>query len=71
MKTWIVRPCTARELAELYQLSYKVFKRHLGPHLTKIGPRNGRFYLVNQVILIIDVMGLPPGDVEIIFPKTK
>lgn len=71
MKKWIVRPCTGRELAELYELSYKVFKRHLKPHLAKIGKRNGNFYLVNQVLAVLEAMGPPPGDVEIIFPRKK
>ena len=68
MKTWIVRPCTGRELADLYKVSYKVFRRHIKPIAEKIGYRNGHFYMINQVIMIIEFLGIPPGDVELIYP---
>jgi len=67
MKTWIVRPCTLRELAELYNVSYAVFKKHLKPIASEIGPRIGHYYMLKQVIIIIDFYGLP-SDVELIFP---
>lgn len=69
MKTWFIRPCTVRELAELYKLSYKVFKRHLKPFLSEIGPRNGHYYMMNQVMKIIEFLGIPPGDVELVYPR--
>ncbi|HEY8933885.1 MAG TPA: hypothetical protein VIM65_01640 [Cyclobacteriaceae bacterium] len=71
MKTWIVRPCTARELAQLYKVSYRVFLNHLKPHLDKIGERIGHFYMMKQVMIIIDILGSPPGDVDIIYPRPR
>ncbi|HEY8936101.1 MAG TPA: hypothetical protein VIM65_12805 [Cyclobacteriaceae bacterium] len=68
MIEWVVKPCKARELAKLYQVSYKVFLRHLKPHLKEIGPRLGHFYMMHQVIMIIDIMGAPPFGVKFLFP---
>lgn len=69
MQKWIVKPCTLRELAELYKCPYKVFKRHLKPFKDVIGERNGYFYTIHQVMIIIEKLGPPPGDVEIIYPR--
>lgn len=71
MIEWIVKPCKARELSKLYKISYKVFKRHLEPHLEKIGPRIGHFYMMNQVIMIINILGVPPFGVNLIYPQSN
>jgi len=71
MTKWIVKPCKGRELAKLYQISYKVFKKHLEPHQEKIGPRIGHFYMMNQVIIIIDILGVPPYGVKLIYPQSN
>lgn len=67
MKTWTVKPATARELADLYEVSYHVFKSHIQPFKSEIGPRVGHFYTVKQVIIIIDLLG-PPPDTDVIYP---
>jgi len=71
MTEWIVKPCKGKELAKLYQISYKVFKKHLEPHQEKIGPRLGHFYMMHQVIMIIDILGVPPFGVKLIYPRTN
>jgi N-acetyl-beta-hexosaminidase len=49
------------ELADLYNLERRVFKKWLEPHLPVIGERIGHFYNIKQVKIIFDVLGLP-GD---------
>ncbi|MFZ6009115.1 MAG: hypothetical protein ACOYXT_02110 [Bacteroidota bacterium] len=68
MKTWMVRPCTARQLAELYEVTYRIFKGHLKKIESKVGTRVGHYFTVNQVIIIIEELG-PFPNVEIIYPR--
>jgi hypothetical protein len=68
MKTWIVKPCTARELAELYEVSYRVFKGHLKRIDEEVGRRIGHFYTVKQVMTIIEHLG-PPPNIEVIYSR--
>lgn len=68
MKSWSVRPATARELARLYQVSYHIFKSHLKPFADEIGRRIGHYYTVKQVIIIINKLG-PPPEIDIDYPR--
>jgi len=70
-RQWFVRPCTGGELAKLYKVTYKVFLRHIRPILKKIGKRNGNYYMINQVLMIIEFLGKPPDKVEIIYPRQR
>jgi hypothetical protein len=68
MKKWTVRPCTLKDLRELYHVSYKVLKTHITAHENEIGKRIGRYYMTNQVIIIIKTFG-PPPDVDVVLPN--
>ena len=48
-----------RELAEKYQVSVKTFDKWLKPFTEKIGEKRGRFYTVNQVKTMLEVLGVP------------
>lgn len=47
------------ELARLYRLSEKTFKRWMKPFKAEIGPRQGRFYNIAQVKIIFLKLGTP------------
>jgi hypothetical protein len=67
MDTWRVKMCTYKDLCALYGVSYRIIKNQLKPFLKQIGPRNGNFFTVNQVIVIVEMLG-PPSEVDVIFP---
>jgi len=67
MGTWRVKMCTYKDLCALYGVSYRTIKNQLKPFLKQIGPRNGNFFSVNQVITIVDLIG-PPSEVDVIYP---
>ncbi|MDO9001399.1 MAG: hypothetical protein AB7O73_05660 [Bacteroidia bacterium] len=48
-----------KELAEKYEVSVKTFNKWLEPFNEKVGAKRGRYYTVNQVIIIVEVLGLP------------
>jgi transposase len=48
-----------KELAEKYQVSVKTFDKWLKPFTEKIGEKRGRFYTVNQVKTMLEVLGVP------------
>lgn len=54
-----IRPCSHKELANMYQMDKRTITRWLKPHQHLIGLRIGRFYTVKQVITIFEVLGLP------------
>jgi transposase len=48
-----------KELAEKYEVSVKTFNKWLEPFAEKVGEKRGRYYTVNQVKTIVEVLGLP------------
>ena len=48
-----------KELAEKYQVSVKTFNAWLKPFEDKIGMKRGRYYTVNQVKTMLEVLGVP------------
>ena len=48
-----------KELAEKYEVSVKTFNKWLEPFTEKVGVKRGRYYTVNQVKTIVEVLGLP------------
>jgi hypothetical protein len=55
----IIKPCNARQLACSYGVSKKVLQRWLKPHQQHIGKRKGHKYSLQQLLIIIDSIGLP------------
>jgi hypothetical protein len=56
-----IRPYKHNELTDLYGVSWKTLKRWLEPYKDAIGPRVGHYYSVNQVRIIFNRLGNPPG----------
>jgi hypothetical protein len=55
----IIKPCNARQLAYSYGVSKKVLLHWLQPHQQSIGKRKGHKYSLQQLLIIIDRIGLP------------
>lgn len=55
-----LRSYSLAELAYLYNVCDRTFKKWIKPFLTEIGERRGRFYTINQVQIIFEKLGAPP-----------
>ena len=54
-----LRAYSKKELAEKYQVSVKTFDKWLKPFSEKKKKKRGRFYTVNQVKTMLEVLGVP------------
>ena len=54
-----VKASTKKEMAAIYGVSVRTFNSWLKPFEEKVGEKRGRYYTVNQVVIIIEVLGLP------------
>jgi hypothetical protein len=74
MKTWNVQPANTKQLAALYEITTKVFRKWLEKFekelAEKAGEKVGIYYNVKQVEFIIDKLGLPPR-VKIIYGSSE
>ncbi len=66
MNTWNVQPANTKQLAALYEVTTRIFRKWIKPFSNEIGERTGIYFTVRQVELIIDKLGLPPR-IEIIY----
>jgi response regulator of citrate/malate metabolism len=54
-----LKPYTIAELADMYGVSKKTFRKWLEPFQEQIGERNGFFYSIVQVKIIFERLGMP------------
>ena len=54
-----LKASTKKEMAAVYGVSVRTFNSWIKPFEEKVGEKRGRYYTVNQVVIIIDVLGLP------------
>jgi hypothetical protein len=59
-----IKHYTRTELAKIYGVCDRTFKKWLTPFLGEIGEKNGRFYSVTQVKIIFQKLELP-SDCEV------
>lgn len=59
-----IRPYSIKELAGLYRMSYKTFRKWLKPHEEAIGKKIGYYYNTYQVKMIFEKLH-PPFDFTI------
>lgn len=57
--TFRLCPYTIADLAKIYGVTKPTMRKWLTPFKDRMGERNGHYYSVNQVKLIIDALGLP------------
>jgi hypothetical protein len=54
-----IKPYTKKELAAIYGMSPRSFANWMKPFNEVVGAKQGRYYNVHQVRMIIDKLGLP------------
>lgn len=54
-----VKSATPKELADMYQISPKTFRRWLRPFKKEIGKRQGRYFNARQIAIIFMRLGMP------------
>ena len=59
-----IRAYTVKEIAMLYRVCKQTFRKWIKPFEDEIGERNGHFYTVKQVRVIIEKLGMPEGTGE-------
>ncbi len=55
----VIRPCSCKELAHMYEMDRKTISRWLKPHQSRIGKRIGWYYNIRQMEIIFEVLGMP------------
>jgi hypothetical protein len=58
-QTFKLQAYTIIGMARLYGVNKRTFKSWLQPFLSEIGERQGYYYTIRQVQIIIDKIGLP------------
>lgn len=69
MNEIVIKPCTHKQLAKEMGVSTFVLKTWLRPLQNKIGKRKGRYYNLEQMLIIIKEIGHP--SVPPIFMKEE
>jgi len=70
-KAFEVRPYKLIELCKLYKVHPKTFKKWLLPVRNHLGKMNGRYFIIPQVQIIIEEIGLPAKFLPSVFIKEK
>ena len=60
----VVQPYTTQELAPLFNMSSRTFRRNIEGIKDKLGQRRGHYYNIKQVEIIIEHMGRPYEVIE-------
>ena len=55
----VVKPYTVKDLGGIYGVDPRTFLKWIKPFESRIGERNGRFYTVMQVEIILLALGVP------------
>ena len=55
----IIKPLITKELAALYDVCPKTFRKWISPFKEAIGKREGNYFSVKQVKIIFDKLDLP------------
>lgn len=59
-----IKPCNLRQLAKAYGIGYKALRNRLKPWLHQLGKRKGYKYSLEQLLFIIEKLGLPIHSIE-------
>ena len=54
-----IKPYSTKDLARIYGVCVKTFKKWTKPFELLIGAKNGRYYTVAQVKIIFEKIGVP------------
>lgn len=61
---FILKCYSAQELADIYEVNIRTFKKWLTPFYHRIGEKAGRYYTIAQVKIIIECLGVPQMTVS-------
>jgi hypothetical protein len=53
------------ELARLYQMDARTFRKHIAPYADQIGSVSGRYYSTKQVVTIVTLIGPPQAHTKL------
>jgi len=60
----VIKPYTTKELAPIFNMSSRTFRRNIAAIKERLGARKGHFYSIKQVEMIIEHMGRPYEIIE-------
>ena len=60
----VVIPMNAIQLAKIYGVGIKTFRKWMEPHKAEIGEKIGRFYTISQVRIILEKFGIPGTNLK-------
>jgi hypothetical protein len=52
-------PLSVKQLSDMYGIGIKTFRKWLKPFEIEIGEKNGHYFTINQVRIIIQKLGIP------------
>ena len=55
----LLKTCSLKEVAEIYQVGDRTMRRWLTPFKKDIGPRLGHYYSPKQMKIIFEKLGIP------------
>ncbi len=61
----VITPMNAVQLAKIYGVGIKTFRKWLEPHRQEIGKKIGRFYTINQVKIMLEKFGIPGSNFKL------
>ena len=60
----VIIPMNAIQLAKIYGVGIKTFRKWMEPHKAEIGDKIGRFYTISQVKIILEKFGIPGTNLK-------
>ena len=65
----LIKPYTVKDLAKIYNVSPPTFRKMLAPHNPTIGMRDGAYYTIPQVKLILKLVDKPTEQTNVTLAK--
>ena len=60
----VLVPMNGVQIAKLYGIGMKTFRKWIAPHKYEIGEKRGRFYTIKQVKIILEKFGIPGSNLK-------
>lgn len=61
---FIIRPYRLKDLAEVYNVCGRTVRRWINKLIPEIGPKHSKYFTVNEVVKIVNAIGLPQKKVN-------
>lgn len=66
----IIKPYRLLDLAAIFDVNYKTFRRWMDKYPEELGDRDGKYYSIRQVNFCIEKFGLP-SKIAVIIPMKQ